>query len=227
MNLWHQSVRQNSVSTAVQPPHGVDDHGVFVLSLAGRKIGKEKFDIQASQNKIEAHAEIELQVFEGGKNVSFRTFPKLILNTQLQPLAYTWKQEGPQASQLEVDFRPPLAISRYRTVSGQDDRRDFALPKDVVVLDDNVIHHYQLVVRRYRMTPGGRQTFKAFIPQEALPGFLTVEETGAEPVEIQGRSVAAHHLVVSTDLAQIDLWVDDQQHLQRVLMRANQFEAVR
>ncbi len=187
----------------------------------------EKFDIQTSPGKIEASAEIDLRVEHAGKTLDFKTFPKLVSTARLQPLTYTWKQEGSQASHLSVDFRPSPAITQYRTLAGMDERRDFDLPKDVVVLDDNVIHHYQLVVDRYRLTPGGEQTFKAFIPQEALPGTLRIHETGVEPVEIQGRSETLRHLVVSTDLAQIDLWVDDQQHLQRVLIPASQLEAVR
>jgi hypothetical protein len=195
--------------------------------VAGQPVGTETFDIRSTGDRVEAEAEIELRIERDGKVHEFKTFPKLVLNSALQPLTYSWNQKGSQSSQLEVDFRSSPAKTRYRTVAGEDDRRDFELPKDVVVLDDNVVHHYQLAVYRYRRTAGGKQTFQVFVPQEAMPGPLEVQETGQESVEINARLETLRHLVVSAELARIDLWVDDQQRLQRVSIPAAQLEAVR
>lgn len=145
----------------------------------------------------------------------------------MQPLTYTWSQKGPQSSHLEVDFSKPPARARYGTVSGEEDIREFGLSKDVVILDSNVIHHYQLVIDRYQRTKGGAQSFRAFIPQEALPGVVNVQEAGLESIKIAERTGTLRHLVVTTELARIDLWVDAQQRLQRLLIPALQFEAVR
>ena len=205
----------------------MNDQGVFELSVAGRKIGAEEFEISSAAGKVEARAEIHLRVEKEGKAVDLKTFPVLALNPQLQLLTYAWDQKGSQVSSLEVDFRSPPAKVRYRTVTGEEDNREFNLPKDVLVLDDNVIHHYQLAVHRYRLTPGGKQTFQAFIPQEALPGLVTVEEIGVESVQIRGRTENLHHLVLTTELAQIDLWTDDENHLQLVSIPATQLEGVR
>jgi hypothetical protein len=205
------------------PAVGVADHGTYVVSVGGHRVGTEKFEITSTPEKIEAKAEIDLHVAQQGKRVDFRIFPHLVLNPELNPLTYTWDQKGAQPAQLEVDFRSSPAKIRYRTVTGEDDQRDFALPKDVVVLDDNVVHHYQLAVNRYHLTPGGKQTFQAFIPQEAAPGVLTFEDAGTESIG----GATLHHLVVSTELARIELWVDQQQRLQRILIPEIQFEAVR
>lgn len=209
------------------PTGDVDDHGVFVVTQAGRQIGTETFTIKASSGGVEAEAKIELRAEQEGKTYDFRTLPKLVMNTGLQPSTYSWSQKGAQSSELTVDFRSTPAKAHYRTVSGEADDRDFELPKDVVILDDNVIHHYQLVVQRYRRTPGGKQTFHAFIPQEALPGSLDVEDVGEEQVEVGGEKRNLRHLVVTTDLARIDLWADAQDHVQRVSIPAVGIEAVR
>jgi hypothetical protein len=219
------SVRQRS--SANSPASNWDDHGIFLLAVAGRPIGTEKFEIRSSADKVEAQAEINLRVEQSGKTLELKTFPNLVMGPQLNPLTYTWSQKGPQNSQLEVDFRSTPAKTRYKTVDGQEDNRDFALPKDIVILDDNVVHHYQLVVDRYRQTPGGKQTFRAFIPQEALPGDLSIEETGTEPVTVGGATVNLDHLVVTTENFRIDLWVDEQQRLQRISIPEAQLEAVR
>ncbi len=222
----HASVARGA-SPVVSALAGLDDQGVFILTIGGRNVGTEKFDIRSDRDKVEAKAEIRLHIEQQGKALDFSTFPTLALNSELRPLTYTWSQKGAQAARLEVDFRASPAKSRYRTVTGTEDNRDFELSKDVVVLDDNVLHHYQLLAKRYESTAGGKQTFKAFIPQEALPGEVNVEDAGNEPVEIGGRTETLRHLVVTTELTRIDLWVDEQRRLQRVLIPAVQLEAVR
>jgi hypothetical protein len=214
-------------SSAHPPSSNWDDHGVFLLAVAGHSIGTEKFEIRSSPGTIEAQAEIHLRVKQNGEMIEMKTFPNLVMSPQLNPLTYTWSQKGLQNSQLEVDFRATPAKTRYKTVSGEEDKRDFDLPKDIVVLDDNVIHHYQLVVDRYRQTAGGKQTFHAFIPQEALPGDLSVEEVGTETMTVEGSTLELHHLIVTTENFRIDLWVDGQQHLQRISTPGAQLEAVR
>jgi hypothetical protein len=208
-------------------PAELQDEGTFVISLAGQQIGTEKFSIRSTRNKVEAEAQIEMRVERDGKTYEFRTTPKLVLNADLEPQSYTWDQKGSQSSRLEVDFRSTPAQVRYHTVGGDDDVRDFDLPKGVVVLDDNVVHHYQLVIERFELAAGGKQTFPAFIPQEALPGALNVEDLGKEQVPGEGGTRELQHLVVSTELSRIDLWVDKEHRLQRVSIPAAQLEAVR
>jgi len=116
---------------------------------------------------------------------------------------------------------------RYKTVSGQDDKRDFTLDKDVIVLDDNAIYHYQLAVNRYDQARGGAQTFHAFVPQEALPGVITLTSLGPEPTTVNGEKLTLRHFLLATELAQISLWIDDRGHLQMVSAPEAGFQAVR
>jgi hypothetical protein len=205
----------------------VDDGGVFVISLAGRPVGSESFKIQSSFGKVEAQGEIRLHIEQNGKTVGVQSFPDLVLDPQLHPVTYTWNQKGQQASRLEVDFRGKFARARYKTISGNEDDRDFELPPDVVVLDDNVVHHYQLITARYQAMGGGKQTFHVFVPQEALPSFLTVEDMGNAASTTDGVTANLRHLLITTDVTHVDLWVDDQQHIERVSVPAAQLEAIR
>jgi len=205
----------------------VDDEGVFVISLAGRPVGTERFKIHSSSGKVEAQGEIRLHIEKSGKTVGVESFPDLVLNPELHPVTYTWNQKGPQSSRLEVDFSAKPARVRYKTISGNEDDRDFELPPDVVVLDDNVVHHYQLIIARYQAMGGGKQTVHVFVPQEALPSLLTVEDVGTAATAIDGVTANLRHLLITTDVTHIDLWVDDQQHLERVSVPAAQLEAIR
>ena len=209
------------------PAMNLNDRGVFQLSLAGRQIGSEKFEIQSAGDQVTAKAEIQFQTEREGKPILVKTSSTLVLNSQLAPLTYSWSQTGAQASSLEADFRSQPAKLRYHTITGEGDERDFLLLPDIVLIDNNVFHHFELLAARYQLTSGGKQVFKAFVPQDALPGELSVEGKGQEAVKIRGRSENLLHLLVTTELAQIDLWLDDQQYLQRVLIAAVQLEAVR
>jgi len=205
----------------------VDDEGVFVISLAGRPVGTERFKIHSSLGKVEAQGEVRLDIEQNGKTVRVQSFPDLVLDPQLRPVTYTWNQKGSQSSRLEVDFSGKLARVRYKTISGNEDDREFALPPDVVVLDDNVVHHYQLIIARYQAMGGGKQTFPVFVPQEALPSLLTVEDVGTAATAIDGVTANLRHLLITTDVTHIDLWVDDQQHIERVSVPTAQLEAIR
>jgi hypothetical protein len=164
---------------------------------------------------------------QNGKRIEVRTSSSLLLDPHLDPLSYTWNQKGTQSSQLSIDFRTQPAHVRYKTVTGQDDRRDFHLDKDVVVLDDNALHQYQLAAARYDAAKGGTQTFRAFIPQEGLPGAITLNSLGSEPVLVEGKKLTLRHFLLTTELAQINLWVDDRGHLQMVSAPDSQFQAMR
>ncbi len=212
---------------AQSPPANVDDQGEFERLVEGRPVGTEKFEIRAVKDGFDAHAEVHLRVVQNGKTIEGRSFPRLTLNAQLRPLVYTWSQKGTQSSELSVDFRVTPAKTTYKTVNGQEDNRTFQFLPDVAVLDENVVHHYQLLVDRYRQTSGGKQTFHVFVPQEATPGDVTVEDAGAEPIDVGGKSLNLHHLVVTAELARVDIWVDDQQRIEKLSIPDAHFDAVR
>ncbi len=209
------------------PPADVKDRGVFVINLAGKQIGTESFEIKKQKDQVEAEASIELRVEQQGKTLELKSSPKLILNSDLQPLTYEWNQRGAQSSHLEIDMQVTPATAKYRTVTGEDDIRQIQLPRDVVILDNNVIHHYQLAVQRFRNAGGQKQTFRAFVPQEALPGSLTIADVGPEPVDVGGREQRLHHLILTTDNAQLELWVDGRDHVQRISIPGAQLDVIR
>jgi hypothetical protein len=205
----------------------LSDQGTFEIFSAGKSIGSETFQIRSRSDRIEASGEGHLKVEQDGKKFEVQTTSNLVLDAALDPLTYSWSQKGTQSSQLSIDFRSKLAHARYKQVNGQDDRRDFRLDKDVIVLDDNVVHHYELALARYDEAKRGIQVFRGFIPQEALPGVITLNFVGREPVNVNGEKVTLRHFLLTAELAQINLWADDRGHLQLVSSMDTQFQAVR
>jgi len=211
----------------LQHPVEVEDQGVFLISAGGKPVGTESFKIHSSGGKVEARGEVRLHLEQNGKTVNVQSFSDLVLDPLLRPLTYTWSQQGPQSSRLEVDFRARPARVRYNTVAGAEDDRAFDLPLDVMVLDDNVFHHYQLIVARFLAMGGGKQTLRIFVPQEALPSLLTVQNMGNASASDGPALANLAHLVITTDVTHIDLWVSSQSHLERISVPTAQLEAVR
>jgi hypothetical protein len=197
------------------------------LTIGGQPVGWEKFQIVPNGAQVEARAQIALQVLRNGKALHFKTYPDLLLNSHLEPRTYSWSQRGPERSELQMDLRRSPSTVRYHTVKGIHDDRTFQLPRDVLILDDNVIHQYEIVIWRFYMTSGNRQQFNAFIPQEALPGLITLQDLGQDAAGAPSKDRPLRHLLLITDQARIDLYVDESHRIQRVAIPAGQFQAIR
>lgn len=205
-----------------------NDHGTFLISLAGRPLGTENFSIKASGNTLVAQADIRIKSPEGKASVEVETFPKLVLDSLLRPQTYSWRLKGPQSYELSVDFTTSPARSTLR-VKGKkgEDLRTFKLAPDVVILDNNVIHDYELLLDRYSLSKERKQTFSGYIPQEAVPGLLTVEDVGPENFRVHGSRTTLEHYVLTTDNARLDLWADKHYRLQRLYDASKAMEALR
>jgi hypothetical protein len=205
-----------------------DDQGTFLISLAGTPLGTEKFSIQASGDELVAQADIHMKSLQSQTPIEFESFPKLVLDSHLDPQTYSWHINGPESYEINVDFRTSPAQSRLR-VKGKkgEDLRTFKLPRDVIILDNNVIHGYQLLLDRFYMSSKHKQTFSGYIPQDALPGVLTLQDVGPETVAWHGASTTLEHFVLLADNARLDLWVDKHHRLQRLYDASTAMEAIR
>ena len=206
-------------------PGGHSDHGTFILKLAGKEYGTEKFSVESTNKQVVAQSESQLR--DGVTGQFIRTNSRLVLDTSLNPQSYTWSDKGPEKFELTVDFSSKPAKSQLHRPNGKDDIREFQLPQDVLILDNNVILHYQILVDKFAQAGGGKQAFQAYIPQSAVPGTLTVQDAGTETIPLGGSPRELHHLVVLSDNAQIDLWVGEDNRLQRLYWSAAQIEALR
>jgi hypothetical protein len=216
-----------SAQTSTAALSDLNDQGTFEIFSAGKNIGSETFAIHVEGDRIVATGDGHLQIDQNGRHVEVQTSSKLLLDTDFEPISYTWSQEGQQSSNLSIDFRSKVAHVQYKQVNGQEDKRDFKLDKDVIVLDDNVVHQYELALARYDTARGGMQVLRGFIPQEALPGVITLKFVGPEAATVDGDKMTLRHFALTAELAQINLWADDRGHLQVLSSIDQQFQAVR
>ena len=93
----------------------------------------------------------------------------------------------------------------------------------ILVLDNNLYHHYSILSHVYDWTRRGEQTFSVLIPQQLTPGTIKVEATGT--VSADGKSYEG--LSVKTSDIELTLYLDANHRLMRIEVPASEAAVVR
>jgi hypothetical protein len=99
------------------------------------------------------------------------------------PVAYEFSTKGSRKASGAVRFSGRAATLELHAegTQGYTQSFEFELPK-IVVLDNNLYHHYAILARLYDWNAKGSQTFAVLIPQYPTPGTVTVEWGGPQQV---------------------------------------------
>ena len=146
------------------------EHGQFNIVKDGRKIGTEEFTIGMRGTKY---------VIDGKATIGDATLSsKMELDEKLVPLSY---EVANQDGKLEVAVASP--VSELKTlVGGQSSSTDFRFPEGGIILDNNLFHHYLILVYRAQM---GQKDFSVFVPQDMRVGTAAVRSTGPRNYDIE------------------------------------------
>jgi len=99
---------------------------------------------------------------------------------------------------------------------------------DILIVDYNVYHHYDNLVRRYNVEQGGKQTFKNFLPLIATT--LTIALTRLEDTELEhsrGKIAVRNFRVEHVGLWAGTMSVDDEMRLVRLVVKDMYLEVLR
>lgn len=218
---WAQSRRDS--------PAGFDsvEQGTFKILFSGEAIGLEKFQISPEGSNFKAVADVRLVVERGSEKVSFNLRPVLQFSRDYEPRSYQISQEsGTNRMKARITFKPGRSEAVYET-GKEAETREIELKKDVVILDDNVFHHYILLTKRYDFTKGGIQEFSAFVPQQFMSGGISVEDKGFDQVPAGGKMLSLQHLLVDTGELQINLWLTENHRLQKISVPKSNVDVLR
>jgi len=208
---------------AAQKAEAVDS-GVFFILSGQKRIGTEKFKITPVSSGFEVSGEIEVEM-PGSPKVSETSL--LRLDPQLRPASYERKQNLPKKGSITAQFGSPETKLVTTTEAGTD-RRVFYLPDDhLAILDTNFFHHYAILLRGYDAKQGGAQHFNVFIPQEALPGTISLELQGQESQRIGKTDRELNHFQAVTDTLKIEIWATPQDEIYRMSIPQANLEIVR
>ena len=138
----------------------------YAILIKGELAGTENVTETVNEaGDILSASEHEIYVSDGlgTKRMAFTTKMHLAKNTYA-PVFYSYKYTSGDASDsYEVDVKGTL-IRRTLTRNGRTSEVTASVQPNTVILDFNVYHQYDYLVRRYDAVKGGRQIFSDFVP---------------------------------------------------------------
>jgi len=178
------------------------DKGKFNILLDGKSVGHEEFSIESAAGNWIAKGTTSIQ---GADGKSARITGNLSIQGDGVPIAYDWSSQADKTNGAHVTFTGGLAKTTLQMQGARpfEQENSFNSPL-VVVLDNNLYHHYEIVAHIYDWSKRGSQSFSVLIPQELTPGTITVEATGS--ASMNGKSYDG--LKVSTADLEVLLYLD-------------------
>ena len=200
----------------------VEDKGRFRVLVDGQPAGTEDFQISKAGNEWTARSTVEITSSGGAAKLTSH----LRLRGDGTPVKYEFNMTGQDGKRSGVDvvFEGSTARTETRSADSAPFSQEFfyETPR-VVVLDNNLYHHYALLARMFDWKAKGAQTFQVLIPQDLTPGSVTLEYLGQQAVG--GAKLEALRMK-SADL-EVFLYVDANRRLMRLAVPDAKAEVIR
>jgi hypothetical protein len=202
---------------------GASDAGTFLISVGGRQVGTEEFNIVqtgvGANSEIVATGRVRVQLPTGTVELT----PRLrTTGFEANPVSYEVAVGSTSPRRVIVTVASGRVSARTLTASGEQMREYLASP-GAIVLDDGLAHQYYFVARRLR-----NGTIPIIIPRENRQVMATVSGKGEEKVQIGDQSVSLFHIVVTPAGGdERHVWVDALGRVIRVQIPARNYVAVR
>lgn len=199
----------------------VNDKGKFKLLVDNNQIGQEEFEIFSSGGNWIAKGTTHLT--PSGSPAATVT-GNLTLQPDGAPLSYEWTSQDDKNSSAHIAFSNTVAKMTVQLGAARPFEQDltFTTPL-IVVLDNNLYYQYAVLARVYDWSRRGTQDFSVLIPQELLPGTITVDWAGT--VSAEGKTYEG--LKVTTNDLQVILYLDNNHRLMRIEVPSTKAAIVR
>lgn len=199
----------------------VEEKGRFKVLVDGQPVATEEFQISSGNGEWHARATADVPAASG---VTARVTGKLDLASDGAPLRYEWSASTPKKASATIEFHGGTASMELRLEGTAPFNQDFSFESPrVVILDNNLYHHYAILARLYDWKARGPQSFPVFIPQDTTPGIVLVEYVGPKVVE----GVQLEMLRVRSADNEIELYCDSSARLIRISVPSSKVEIIR
>jgi hypothetical protein len=186
------------------------DKGKFRIVLDGSVIGSEDFEISPSGGTWMARGTTSAHV-SGGMDI--KATGQLKLSADGAPIHYEWSAQLQKKATGAADFVNSTAKCSIDLGAPNPILKEFTFTSPrVAVLDNNLYYQYDVLAQVYDWKAGGKQTFPVLIPQDMVPGSISVESIGPQQVE---NATYESLRVNSTDL-EIMIYVDANHRMVRL-----------
>jgi len=190
------------------------DRGKLKITVGGREVGTEEYDIAASNGGWVARGNTEIKSAQGTTHVT----GTLSMNADGTPVRYEWSTQGAKKASAVVGFNGMTVTSELQMENAKPFVQQFTFTSPrIAVLDNNLYHQYAVLARLYDWDKKGAQTFPVLVPQELTPGSATVESLGRQDFG----DGSAEELRVKTEDNEIDVFVDGPRLVRIIVPSAN------
>ena len=201
-------------STAAEPANTpsifAPDKGKFRITISGQPVGSEEFEMSAAGNTWLEHSSMSAHA-PGSTDI--KSAGQLRLSADGSPVRYDWEAEALKKASGSVDFDNGTAKCSADLGRPTPLRKDFKFTSPVIaVLDNNLYYQFAILARLYDWKAGGKQTFPVLIPQDMVPGSISVESLGQE----QAGNGRYETLRVSSPDLEITLYLDGSHRMMRL-----------
>lgn len=193
---------------------------------AGSEVVTEKHD---EDGNIVSSSEHEIFVTDGTETKRMAFVAKTVLSKDsAAPVSYTcrYTSGGSQDSyEVQVDAG---RIIRTLTRGGHTSEASVPLRPDMVILDFNVYHQYDHLIRRYDSRKGGRQMFADFLPVIGSDIPIALTSLGSGTIQLPNGTLKVNHFRIEfINIFSGTLSVDEHGRLVRLIIPAQELEVLR
>jgi len=186
------------------------DKGKFRILINGQSVGSEDFEISQSGEAWIEHSSMSAHAPDGGE---IKATGNLKLSAEGAPLHYDWSAEAQKKATGAVDFVGGTAKCSADLGAAVPLRKDFVFTSPLIaVLDNNLYFQFGVLARVYDWKTGGKQTFPVLIPQDMVPGSISVESLGQQ----EAGNAKYEALRVSSSDLEIMVFLDGNHRLMRL-----------
>ncbi len=204
------------------PTQGISPQkGKFRDIVNGKEVGSEEFEISSDGSGWLARGSASVK---GAQGPQTRITSQLQLRPDGSPIHYEWTTvAGSKKAGASVDFDNGVATIHVQVNGGAPFTQQFNFKTPLIaILDDNLYHQYAILAGLYDWSKKGQQTLSVLIPQEMIPGTVTVE--ALDPENANGKNL--DRLRVRSQDLEIILYLDGNR-LERVSVPSANAEIVR
>jgi len=186
------------------------DKGKLRIAINGQPVGSEDFEISQSGGGWVEHSSMSAHA-PGG--VEIKAAGQLKLAADGTPIRYDWSAEAQKKATGSVDFVSGTAKCTADVGMPSLLRKDFVFSSPrIAVLDNNLYYQFGVLARIYDWKARGKQTFPVVIPQDMVPGTISVESLGQQ----QGGNGKYEALRVSSPDLEITIYLDGNHRMMRL-----------
>ena len=165
------------------------DKGKLRITINGQQVGSEDFEISATGDTWLERSSMSAHVPGGG---DLKAAGQLKISASGEPIRYDWSAEALKKATGAVDFAGATAKCSADLGGASPLRKDFVFTSPrVAVLDNNLYYQFAVLTRLYDWKAGGKQTFPVLIPQDMVPGSISVEALGQQQQETRNTKPCA------------------------------------